>query len=135
MANPKDINNDWLSGVVETETSSVIEEGQLAVDAYQTENEVVINAPIAGVNPHDLEIGITDEVITIKGERRRSENVNPENYFTQECYWGPFTRSYLLPVAIESDLAQATLKNGILTIVVPKLAKSKTKFIKVQAAE
>ena len=129
---PTDI-KDWL----DTENSEIAgdEEGQLAIDAYQTEDEVVLKAPIAGVNPEDLEIAITDEVITVKGHRKQQELINQENYFTQECYWGAFSRSYLLPIAVDADLAKASLKNGILTITVPKQEKTKTRIIKVQAAE
>ena len=129
---PTDI-KDWL----DTENSEIAgdEEGQLAIDAYQTEGEVVLKAPIAGVNPEDLEIAITDEVITVKGHRKQQELINQENYFTQECYWGAFSRSYLLPIAVDADLAKASLKNGILTITVPKQEKTKTRIIKVQAAE
>ena len=118
---------DWMD---ETDT-----EGQLAIDAYQTEDAVIIKAPLAGVRPEELEISITDEVITIKGQRTHEETVAQEHYYAQECYWGGFTRSWLVPVAIEPDKGQAALKNGILTIVVPKQAKSRTRVIKVKSEE
>jgi len=110
-------------------------EGQLAIDAYQTEDSVVVKAPLAGVSPEDLEISITDEVVTIKGQRQHSETVTQENYFSQECYWGTFSRSWLVPVPIEPDKAQASLKNGILTITIPKQAKSRTRLVKVSSEE
>lgn len=110
-------------------------EGQLAIDAYQTEDAVVIKAPLAGVQPEDLEISITDEVVTIKGQRQHGETITQENYFAQECYWGGFARSWLVPVPIEPDKAQASIKNGILTIVVPKQAKSRTRVIKVSSQQ
>lgn len=118
---------DWMD---DTEV-----DGQLAIDTYQTEDAVVIKAPLAGVRPEDLEISITDEVITIKGQRAHEETVAQENYFAQECYWGSFTRSWLVPVPIEPDKAQAAIKNGILTITVPKQAKSRTRLIKVKSEE
>ena len=114
---------DWLSDDYE---------GQLAIDVYQTENDVVLKAPIAGVPREDLEISITDEVINIKGERKQSSEITKENYFAQECYWGTFSRSYVLPIAINSEKASATLKNGILTITIPKLEKTKTKTIEIK---
>lgn len=115
---------DWLADEFE---------GQLAVDVYQTEDEVVLKAPIAGVRPEDLEISITDEVINIKGERKLVEEVSRENFLAQECYWGAFSRSYILPVAVDSQNADAKLdKNGILTIRLPKLEKSKTKVIEIK---
>ncbi|PIP21796.1 MAG: heat-shock protein Hsp20 [Candidatus Nealsonbacteria bacterium CG23_combo_of_CG06-09_8_20_14_all_40_13] len=110
-------------------------EGQLAVDVYQTEEDVVIKAPIAGVKREDLEISITDEVVNIKGERRENEEVAKENYFVQECYWGGFSRSYILPIAVDSEQAKASLKKGILTIAIPKLEKSKTRILKVEDVE
>lgn len=107
-------------------------EGQLAVDVYQNDEEVVLKAPIAGIDKDDLEISITDEVINIKGERKQSEEIARENFFAQECYWGAFSRSYILPVAVESEKAAAALKNGILTIRIPKQQKTKTKVIEIK---
>ena len=108
------------------------EEGQLAVDAYQDDESVTIKAPIAGVNIEDLEISITDEVVTIKGQRRNDAEVSRENYFVQECYWGSFMRSYILPVSVDAGKAEATLRSGILTIKIPKQEKTKTRVLKVQ---
>lgn len=108
-------------------------EGQLAIDAYQTEDNVVIKAPIAGVSPDDLEISITDEVVTVKGERKDEAEVNKDGYFCQECYWGSFSRSYIMPVAVDANKADAALKNGILTIIIPKQEKTKTRLLKVKS--
>lgn len=109
------------------------EEGQLAIDAYQDEDFVIIKAPIAGVQIEDLEISITDEVVTIKGTRRNEAEVPRESYFVQECYWGAFMRSYILPVSVDAGKAEATLRqNGILTIRIPKQEKTKTRVLKVE---
>ncbi len=108
------------------------EEGQLAVDAYQDDENVVIKAPIAGVNIEDLEISITDEVVTVKGQRRNEQEIDRSNYFVQECYWGGFMRSYILPVSVDAAKAEAFLRNGILTIKIPKQEKTKTRVLKVQ---
>lgn len=113
---------DWLADY----------EGQLAVDVYQTADSVVLQAPIAGVKPEDLEISITDEVINIKGERRQVEETIQDNYFAQECYWGAFSRSFILPAVVAGDMAKATLKNGILTITIPKMEKTKTKIVEIK---
>jgi len=106
-------------------------EGQLAVDAYQTNDSVVVKAPIAGVKPSDIEISITDEVLTVRGQRHQEVATDQADYFCQECYWGSFSRSYVLPVTVDGDKAQAALKDGILTITIPKQEKSKTRVIKV----
>lgn len=115
------------------ETGHDPEEGQLAVDVFQTEDEVVLKAPIAGVGPGDLDISITDEAITIRGERKNAHKVRAEEYLVQECYWGPFSRTYILPVQVIAEKANALLKEGILTISIPKDEKSKTKTLTVQA--
>lgn len=122
---PNTANADWME---ETE-------GQLAVDVYQTDDDVVIKAPIAGVKPEDLEISITDEVVSIKGSRREATEIKRETYLCQECYWGAFARAYVLPVPVMGDKAQASLKNGILTITIPKQEKTKVKTIEVKTEE
>jgi len=106
-------------------------EGQLSVDVYQDDHNVYLVAPIAGVKAADVDISITDEVITIRGERKAGHEAPPESHFTQECYWGPFSRSYVLPIATYSEEAKATLKDGLLKIEIPKDAKVKTKTIKI----
>ena len=110
-------------------------EGQLAIDVFQTDDDIIIKTPVAGVRPEDLEISITDESVTIKGERKEQEEVKRENYLSQECYWGAFSRSYILPIPVTSEKAEATLKNGILTIKIPKQEKTKIKTIEVKAEE
>jgi HSP20 family protein len=109
-------------------------EGQLAIDVYQTDNDVIIKAPVAGVRPEDLDVTITDETVTIRGERHDIEKDAKDGYLVQECYWGTFSRVYTLPIAVDSDKATAKITDaGILTITVPKAAKARTKSIKVQA--
>ena len=107
-------------------------EGQLTVDVYQTSNEIVIESTIAGVNPDDLDISITSESVTIKGERRKMEEVTEGDYFYQECYWGKFSRSIIMPQEIDAEKADASLKNGVLKIVLPKLVRDKNKKLKVK---
>lgn len=109
----------------------VEDEGQLAVDVFQTDEALVLVAPIAGVAEANLEVSITDEIISVRGTRTQPENVAPENYFVQECYWGSFSRSYVLPVAVDSDAASAQLKDGLLTIRIPRVEKSKTRILKI----
>ncbi len=118
--------SDWLADDFE---------GQLAIDAYQTEDEIVIKAPIAGVEAGDLEVAITDEMVTIKGERHDEQAQNRDNYFSQECYWGSFSRSYVFPVAVDADKADAALKNGLLTVRVPKIEKTRARSVAVIAQD
>lgn len=116
-------NEDWLAE----------SEGQLTIDVYQTSSEVVIKSTIAGVRPEDIDISITNDMITIKGRRQKDEEVREEDYYYQECYWGPFSRSVILPVDVEVDKVEASMKNGILTIRLPKVEKARTKKIVIQA--
>ncbi len=107
-------------------------EGQLTIDVYQTPAEIVIQSTIAGVSPENLDIAITNESVTVKGRRERPEEVKEEDYFYQECYWGRFSRSIILPQEIDADQSTATFKNGILTIRLPKVDKRMAKKLKVK---
>jgi HSP20 family protein len=107
-------------------------EGQLTIDVYQTDDDVVIKSTIAGVKPEDLDVNINNDMVTIRGERKQDEEVDGENYYYQECYWGQFSRSVILPVEIITEKAEATMKNGILTIRLPKADVTKTRKIQVR---
>jgi len=89
----------------------------------------------AGVAREDLDLTITEEVVTIKGERKEQSEVKRENYLAQECYWGSFSRSYVLPVPVIADKAQASLSKGILTITIPKEEKTKAKTIEIKTED
>jgi HSP20 family protein len=107
------------------------QEGQLAVDVYQTETHLVIQAAIAGVGPESLDISMEKDVITIKGWRDKQFDEGGD-YFTQECYWGPFSREVILPVEIDPDEAEATMKQCILTIKMPKILREKKRKISIR---
>jgi len=106
-------------------------DGQLSIDVYQDDHSIYVLAPIAGVKAGDVDISITEEVVTIRGQRSPGHEMPSEKHFTQECYWGPFSRSYVLPIAVNTEEAKATLKDGLLKIEIPKDAKVKTKTIKI----
>lgn len=107
-------------------------EGQLTIDVYQTDDDIVIKSTIAGVKPEDLDVNINNDMVTIRGDRKQDEEVDQENYYYQECYWGTFSRSVILPVEIIAEKAEATMKNGILTIRLPKADTTKTRRIQVR---
>ncbi len=107
-------------------------DGQLAVDVYQTPEHVVIQSTVAGVKPEDLDVAISNDLVTIRGVRHRDYDVADEDYFTQECYWGGFSRSIVLPVDVHSDKAEANMKSGILTITLPKIKTARTQVVKVK---
>ncbi len=107
-------------------------EGQLAIDVYQTATSIVVESAIAGVEADELDIEISPESVTIKGTREKNEKIKKDDYLYQECYWGRFSRTVILPQEVDPDKANASIKNGILKVVLPKLNKSKTKKIKVK---
>ncbi|MFA5386292.1 MAG: Hsp20/alpha crystallin family protein [Candidatus Paceibacterota bacterium] len=107
-------------------------EGQLTIDVYQTPTSIIVESALAGVNAEELDIAITAESVSIRGKREKIEKVEEKDYLYQECYWGRFSRSIILPQEIDPDRAQASLKNGVLKIVLPKLNKQKTKKLKVK---
>jgi HSP20 family protein len=109
-------------------------EGQLTIDVFQTPKHIVIVSTIAGVDPQAIDVSIDNDMVTVKGERKNEIEVNEEDYYYQECYWGSFSRSVILPVDVLADKAEASLKNGILTVKLPKAKTSKTKKINVKAA-
>lgn len=109
------------------------QEGQLALDIYQTDDEIVILSAVAGIQEDDLNISVTDEVLTIKGKRHLDIHVPEEDYLTKECFWGDFSRSIVLPASADSAKIVASFKNGILKIVIPKVEKLQTRVIRIKA--
>lgn len=109
------------------------EEGQLAVDVYQTPKEIIVQAMVAGVLPENLQVNITRDMITIKGKREESRTISEDNYFAQELYWGSFSRTILLPHEIEPEEAEAVEKNGLLVVKLPKIDKEKKATVKVKS--
>lgn len=107
-------------------------EGKLTIDVYQTPTEIVVESAIAGVNPEDIDIDVSSDSVTIKGERKHEEKIDEEDYFYQECYWGRFSRSVILPEEVDQDGATVNFKNGVLTVKLPKMNKKKTKKLKVE---
>ncbi len=121
---PEETADEWLG-----------EEGnmeQLDVDVYQTENNIVIVAPMAGVDPEKVEINISDDTVTIKGETVQESKIEKENYLSQECFWGIKSRTIILPTQVALEKASATFKNSVLTITLPKASKARTKTLKVK---
>jgi len=108
------------------------EEGQLTIDVWQTPDEIVVQAIVGGVKPEDLDVSVTHDMVTLRGKREKQREVSGNDYFYQELYWGAFSRSILLPQEVDADEAQATIKNGLLTIHLPKLDKARVAKLKVK---
>ncbi len=109
------------------------EEGELAVDVYQTPDDIVIKTMVAGVRPDDLDLSITRDMVTIKGRREESHEVESEDFFHKELYWGTFSRTVLLPQEIDVEGAEASEKHGLLIVKLPKIDKDRQTKLKVKS--
>ena len=105
--------------------------GQLAVDVYETKEKLFVKGRVAGVNKGDLDVSIADNTLTIRGTLSAGNEDGVENYFLQECYWGEFSRSIVLPVAVKEEEIEAVLKDGVLTISFAKVKQDTVKKIEV----
>jgi len=95
-------------------------DGQLTIDVFETEKDIIIQSAVAGVEPKDLDITIEKDVVSIKGKRERKFEEQAKNFFYQECYWGRFSREVVLPAEVDKSKAEASIKDGVLTIKIPK---------------
>lgn len=106
--------------------------GQLAVDVYETEDRLIVKARTAGVNKEDLDVSISDGILTISGTLSSGDESEATNWHIQECYWGEFSRTLALPVPVKEDEVSAVLKDGVLTITFAKVKQEQAKKIAVQ---
>ncbi len=120
---PRPSQKEWPSGEPE---------GQLTVDVYQTPSDIVIESAIAGVRPEDIDINVTTDSISIRGARHREKQAEDEDYLYQECYWGRFGRSIILPQEVDPESAEVTFKNGILTVRLPKANRKRMRKLQVK---
>jgi HSP20 family protein len=116
------------------EETAVPEEGELTADVYQTPDDIIIKTIVAGVRPDDLDISITRDMVTIRGSRQEAQEINTGDYFHKELYWGSFSRTIMLPKEIDVDAAEATERQGLLTLRLPKLDKSRQTKLKVRSS-
>ncbi len=123
---PTSLGDDTNSGLAEPEG------GELSIDMYQTGADIIVRAVIAGCRPEDIEVDIGRDSIQIKGERHEKHEVQEENYYHRELYWGSFSRTIKLPSEVEPQDAEATEKHGILTLRLPKIDKAKRATVKVR---
>lgn len=107
--------------------------GQLALDLYQTDNEVVVKANIPGIRPEDIDISVSGDTLTIQGEVREEQESEEKQYMVRERRYASFARSITLPSAVEADKATAEFENGVLILSLPKVEEVKPKRIAVKA--
>lgn len=106
--------------------------GQLAVDVYETDDRLVVKARTAGVNKSDLDVSIADGVLTISGTLSSGDDTAATQWHIQECYWGEFSRTLVLPTAVKEDEVEAVLKDGVLTVSFGKVKQEQAKKIQIQ---
>ncbi len=110
-------------------------EGELAVDVYQTEKEVIVQSAIAGVRPEELNVSFEKDMLIIEGKREQCEKEEKEEYLFQECFWGAFSRKIILPEDVDTSRAEAIMKQGVLTIRMPKIKKRDTNKVTITEEE
>lgn len=108
-------------------------DAELAVDVYQTPDEIVIKTMVAGVRTEDLDINITRDMVSLRGRREEVAEDDGKDFFHKELYWGSFARTIMLPEEIEVEEAEAVEKHGLLTIRLPKVDKSKKNKLRVKS--
>lgn len=102
---------DWFSPAAE--------EGQLSVDVFRDGDDLIIRSTVAGVKPDEIDISMHGDLLTIRGKRQAEREVEEQQWFYRECYWGAFSRSIVLPYEVVTDQAKAKVKNGVLEIRIP----------------
>ncbi|MBC7260093.1 MAG: Hsp20/alpha crystallin family protein [Chloroflexi bacterium] len=105
----------------------------LAIDMYETDNDVVVKASVPGVKAKDLDITVTGNMLTIKGEVKEESEGKKGDYHYRERRYGAFQRSVTLPVDVQADKAEATFEDGVLTLRLPKVEEAKPKQITIKA--
>ena len=104
-----------------------------AIDMYQTDNEVVVKAALPGIKSDEVQINVTGDILTLRGETKQEEEKKDKSWHLREQRWGAFERSVRLPTTVVADQAKADFDNGILTVTLPKSEKVKPKTITVKA--
>jgi HSP20 family protein len=103
-----------------------------AVDVFEEKDDIVVKAELPGIEKDNIEVNLTDHTLTIKGEKKKEEEVKEENYYRSERSYGSFVRTVELPKDVRSDKVKAAFKNGILEVRMPKTEEAKAKEIKVK---
>jgi HSP20 family protein len=120
---PAPLDDDFPSG----------DEGQLPVDVHQTASDIIVRAFVAGVRPDELSISISRDMVEIEGSRMEREQASGPDYFTRELFWGSFSRAIMLPQEVDVEASSASAKDGLLTIILPKLDKARQTKLRVKA--
>jgi HSP20 family protein len=133
---------EWMRRDMDRLWNSFFERGTLrsedggewlpSLDVAETKNEIVVKAEVPGLEPKDIDISLSDGLLTIKGEKKQEREEKEENYHLVERSYGSFTRSIRLPNEVQSDKIKASYKNGVLKVVLPKSEEAKKKEVKIK---
>jgi len=123
---------EWEDDAPQAQTADP-QDGELPVDMYQTDDAIVVRAIVAGVDPNDLEISITRDMVTVRGTRDEYSEARDDEYFHRELFWGSFSRTLLLPEEVAIDECEAKEKHGMLEIRMPKLDKHRSTQLRVKS--
>jgi len=115
--------------------TEIPEEGQLAIDIFQDQENIYVLSPIAGTQVDKIEISLDKDILTIRGARQEDLTNTDKEYIYRECYWGRFSRSVVLPLPVKADKVTAELKNGVLKVTLPKAQENDRVNIPVQIVE
>ena len=116
----------WWSRAEEMEVKPPI------VDVFEEKDDIVVKAELPGIEKDNIEVNLADHTLTIKGEKKKEEEVKEENYYRAERSYGSFLRTLDLPRDVHADKVKASFKNGILEVRMPKTEEAKAKEIKVK---
>ena len=106
-----------------------------SVDIFEEKDDIVLKTELPGMTKDDIEINLTDDMITLSGEKKHEEKIEEKNYYRHECSYGSFKRSFKLPVEVQSNKAKASFKNGVLEVRIPKTEEAKKKAVKINIEE
>ena len=123
--------DSFFTGWPERRKDLLASEWAPSIDVAETDEEIVVTAELPGVKQDEVDITITDDVLTLKGEKKEEKEVKEKNYHRVERSYGSFQRSISLPTGVKSDEAKASYKDGVLHITVPKAEEAKPKQIKI----
>lgn len=130
----REMDDLWSRFFGETSLPSIFaREWAPTVDVSETKDNVVLKAEVPGLEAKDVDVSISEDVLTIKGEKKKEEEKKDEHYHYRERYSGSFQRSFRLPVSVKTEKADATFKDGVLTVTLPKAPEAKKKQIKIKA--
>lgn len=111
---------------------AVLEISPPAIDLYEEKDDIVVKAELPGMDKDNIEVNLTDHTLTIKGEKKKEEEVKEENYYKSERSYGSFVRTLELPRDVHTEKVKASFKNGVLEVRLPKTEEAKAKEIKVK---